>query len=66
MKILIIKGYPSSHPVVKPIYYLSDIEQAFDGVETAKVAAILRMVEYEIGEQRMWNSIGVNRTKSHF
>ncbi len=59
IKILNIKGYPSSHPVIKPINNVYDIEEAFDSVETAKVAAILRMVEYEIGEQIMWNAIGV-------
>jgi aminopeptidase N len=57
--ILIIKGYPSSHPVIKPINNVYDIEEAFDSVETAKVASILRMVEYEIGDENMWNSIGV-------
>jgi hypothetical protein len=59
IKILNIKGYPSSHPVIKPINNVYDIEEAFDSVETAKVAAILRMIEYEIGEQIMWNAIGV-------
>lgn len=58
----IISGYPSSHPVVKPIYQFYDIEQLFDSVETTKVASILRMIEYEIGESFMWNAIGVNKT----
>ena len=52
-------AYPSSHPIIKPIYFYYDIEQLFDSVETAKVAAILRMVEYEIGTDFMWRAIGV-------
>ena len=52
-------AYPSSHPVVKLVDSVQEIEQLVDGVESAKVASILRMVESEIGEIAMWNAIGV-------
>ena len=52
-------AYPSSHPVVKPINYFYDIEQLFDDVGSSKVAAVLRMIEYEIDELQMWNSLAV-------
>lgn len=42
-------AYPSSHPVVKDVNSPEDIDQLFDSVETSKGAAILRMMEYEIG-----------------
>jgi aminopeptidase N len=71
-KLKLFLAYPSSHPVVKPIYFFYDIEQLFDDVESSKVAAILRMVEYEIGSDEMWNVIGVRikicfkKPKNHF
>lgn len=51
--ILISDGYPSSHPVIKPIFDIYDIYALYDDVETSKVAAILRMVENEIGTENL-------------
>jgi aminopeptidase N len=45
--------------VIKPIYYFYDIEQLFDDVETSKVAAVLRMIEYEIGDFALWRALTV-------
>jgi len=41
-------GYPSSHPIYKPISNPYEIEEYFDDIESSKGAAILRMVEEEL------------------
>lgn len=44
---LVTDGYPSSHPVYKPVKSPYEIEEYFDDIEKSKTAAILRMVEEE-------------------
>jgi aminopeptidase N len=57
INVLVEDGYPSSHPVIKDLYSFYDIEQLFDTVETSKVAAIFRMVEYEIGDSILLSAL---------
>ncbi len=54
---LIDDGYPSSHPVNKTLDDPYEIEQYFDYVERTKAAAILRMIEYEVGDAEFINAI---------
>ncbi len=54
---LIDDGYPSSHPVNKTLDDPYEIEQYFDYVERTKAAAILRMIEYEVGDAAFINAI---------
>ena len=54
---LIDDGYPSSHPVNKTLDDPYEIEQYFDYVERTKAAAILRMIEYEVGDAEFLNAI---------
>jgi glutamyl aminopeptidase len=44
---LILDGYPSSHPIIKPINNAYEIEEFYDEIESSKAAAILRWVETE-------------------
>jgi aminopeptidase N len=58
IQVLVNDGYPSSHPVIKEnLNSPYEIEQLFDDVETSKVAAILRMVEYEIGDYAVQDTL---------
>ncbi len=54
---LIDDGYPSSHPVNKTLDDPYEIEQYFDYVERTKAAAILRMIENEVGDTAFINAI---------
>jgi len=54
---LIDDGYPSSHPVNKTLDDPYEIEQYFDYVERTKAAAILRMIENEVGDAAFINAI---------
>jgi hypothetical protein len=44
---IILDGYPSSHPIIKPINNAYEIEEFYDEIESSKAAAILRWVENE-------------------
>jgi aminopeptidase N len=57
---LILDGYPSSHPIIKPIINAYDIEEFFDEIESSKSAAILRWVETEFNLLKMYQAITVN------
>ena len=59
MNVLIEDGYPSSHPVYKDLNDPYEIEQLFDNIERSKAAAILRMIEIEIGETDFFNGLVV-------
>jgi len=43
-------AYPSTHPIIKDVNSPFEIDQLFDSVESSKATAILRMMEYEVGE----------------
>jgi aminopeptidase N len=49
-----------SHPVIKPISNPYEIEEYFDRIETSKVAAVLRMIEEEVGEDKLLEALRVN------
>lgn len=59
---LIDDGYPSSHPINKTLDDPYEIEQYFDSVERTKAAAVLRMIEYEVGDAEFINAIIVRIT----
>ena len=59
---LIDDGYPSSHPINKTLDDPYEIEQYFDSVERTKAAAILRMIEYEVGDAEFIDAIIVRNT----
>lgn len=50
-------GYPSSHPIYKPISNPYEIEEYFDDIESSKGAAILRMVEEELNYAKMVDAL---------
>lgn len=52
--VLVDDAFPSSHPVIKEVDSIEEIDQLFDNVETSKGAAILRMIEYEIGSNDLY------------
>lgn len=53
-------GYPSSHPIQKPITNPYEIEEYFDSIETTKTASILRMIENEFSVYQMFLAINVH------
>ena len=59
---LIDDGYPSSHPINKTLDDPYEIEQYFDSVERTKAAAILRMIENEVGDAEFIDAIIVRIT----
>lgn len=56
---IISDGYPSSHPIQKPVNNPYEIEEYFDNIETSKTAAVLRMLEDEFNWFTMENAIVV-------
>lgn len=67
VNVLIDDGYPSSHPVSKPLDDPYEIEQYFDNIERSKGAAILRMAVNEIGEKKFLEALKVRKfSKSKF
>lgn len=57
---LLFDGYPSSHPISKPINTAYEIEEYFDVIESSKTAAILRMYEKEIPIATLYDAFTVN------
>ena len=57
-------GYPCSPPVSKPVNSPYEIEQLFDDVERSKGAAILRMMELEVGEAVFFKAVQVKLSLS--
>ncbi len=53
VRVLIDDGYPSSHPISKEVTTPYELEAFFDDIETAKAAAIIKMVEYEEPGQKI-------------
>ena len=56
---LLQDGFPSTHPISKPIDNPYEIEEYYDLVETAKTASILRMVEGEFPVSQIFNAMTV-------
>jgi glutamyl aminopeptidase len=56
-----LKGDHLSHPVIKPISNPYEIEEYFDRIETSKVAAVLRMIEEEIGQEKLLEALIVSQ-----
>ena len=56
---IISDGYPSSHPIQKPINNPYEIEEYFDNIETSKTAAVLRMLEDEFNWAKMEGALVV-------
>ena len=58
-KYVVKKGYPSTHPIYKPIKNPYEIEGYYDEVEKTAAAAILRMVEEEKNIAEMYDALTV-------
>lgn len=54
-----LDGFPSSHPISKPIENPYEIEEYFDFIESSKTAALLRMVEKEMTVLDLYNAFTV-------
>lgn len=60
---ILLDGFPSSHPVQKPIYNPYEVEEYYDLVERSKTAAIIRMLQSDFNAFEIKRAMAVINLK---